>query len=96
MPNKNGIQTISNENQVSVGDHNASPLHSESKSIRAGTVPKNPDIVPCRPGSWTTQDKRVSRYLSGETARNWTSGHPNAPCRRACSLRGAIQRAPCS
>src|SRR5580700_10227543 len=31
MPNKNGNQTISNENEVVVGDHNASPLHSESK-----------------------------------------------------------------
>ena len=31
MPNKNGTQTISNENQVAVVDHNASPLHSESK-----------------------------------------------------------------
>jgi hypothetical protein len=41
-------------------------------------------------------EERDCRYLSGETARNWTSGQPNAPCRRACSLRGAIQRAPCS
>jgi len=31
MLNKNGTQTISNENQVAVVDHNASPLHSESK-----------------------------------------------------------------
>ena len=32
MPNKNGTQTISNENQVAVVDHNASPLQSsESK-----------------------------------------------------------------
>jgi multidrug resistance efflux pump len=31
MPNKNGTQTIWNENQVAVADHNASPLHSESK-----------------------------------------------------------------
>jgi multidrug resistance efflux pump len=31
MPNKNGTQTISNENQVAVVEHNASPLHSESK-----------------------------------------------------------------
>jgi multidrug resistance efflux pump len=31
MLNKNGTQIISNENQVAVVDHNASPLHSESK-----------------------------------------------------------------
>src|ERR1700735_3762866 len=31
MPNKNGTQTISNENQVAVVDHNASPLQSDSK-----------------------------------------------------------------
>jgi multidrug resistance efflux pump len=31
MPNKNGTQTISNENQAAVADHNASPLQSDSK-----------------------------------------------------------------
>jgi hypothetical protein len=31
MPNNNGTQTISNENQVAVGYHNVSPLQSVSK-----------------------------------------------------------------
>jgi multidrug resistance efflux pump len=35
MPHKNGTQTISNENQVVVGHHNGSPLHSESKPGKA-------------------------------------------------------------
>ena len=38
MPNKNGTQTISNENQVAVVDHNASPLHSESKSGKGSRI----------------------------------------------------------
>jgi len=38
MPNKNGTQTISNENQVAVVDHNASPLHSESKPAKESRI----------------------------------------------------------
>ena len=34
MPNKNGTQTISNENQVAVVDHNARALQSESKLVQ--------------------------------------------------------------
>jgi len=45
MPNKNGTQTISNENQVAVVDHNASPLHSESKSGKGSRIHRKRILV---------------------------------------------------
>jgi hypothetical protein len=39
------FQTISNENQVSVGDHNASPLHSESKPGKESRIHRKRILV---------------------------------------------------
>lgn len=46
MPNKNGTQTISNENQVAVVDHNASPLQSsESKPGKESRIHRKRILV---------------------------------------------------
>jgi multidrug resistance efflux pump len=45
MPNKNRTQTISNENQVAVVDHNASPLRSESKPGKQSKIRRKRILV---------------------------------------------------
>jgi multidrug resistance efflux pump len=45
MPNKNGTQTILNENQVAVVDHNASPLQSDSKPGKQSKIRRKGILV---------------------------------------------------
>jgi len=45
MPNKNGTQTILNENQVAVVDHNASPLQSDSKPGKQSKIRRKRILV---------------------------------------------------
>ena len=45
MPNRNGTQTILNENQVAVVDHNASPLQSDSKPGKQSKIRRKRILV---------------------------------------------------